>query len=191
LLNALTGLIPEEERLVIIEDAAELQPQQPHVVRLESRPPNAEGKGEVRIRDLLKNALRMRPDRIIVGECRMDETIDMLQAMNTGHPGSMTTVHANSPRDAITRLENMVLMGGMEIPLRAIRQQIAAAVHLIVQVSRIVLPDGKVVRWVTELAAVRGFDPQTGDVIVEHLYERPVKKEIRGDVPGWARPWFE
>ncbi|HEY8342130.1 MAG TPA: CpaF family protein, partial [Calditerricola sp.] len=160
LLNALTGLIPHHERLVIIEDAAELQPQQPHVVRLETRPPTVEGKGEVRIRQLLVNALRMRPDRIIVGEVRSDEVVDMLQAMNTGHPGSMTTVHANSTRDCLTRLETMVLMGSSgEVPLRAVRQQIASAIHLIVQIARTRLPDGTVRRWVTELSAMRGLDP--------------------------------
>lgn len=193
LLNALTGLIPFEERLVIIEDSAELQPQQPHVVRLETRPPNVEGKGEVKIRDLLVNALRMRPDRIIVGECRSSEVIDMLQAMNTGHPGSMTTIHANSTRDCLTRLESMVLMGAGSdgIPLKAIRQQIASAVHLIVQIARTRLPDGTVRRWVTELAAMRGIDEETEDYVIDILYRRELPKEIEEGIPDWARPWFE
>ena len=192
LLNALTGLIPHHERLVIIEDAAELQPQQPHVVRLETRPPTVEGRGEVRIRQLLVNALRMRPDRIIVGEVRSDEVVDMLQAMNTGHPGSMTTVHANSTRDCLTRLETMVLMGSSgEVPLRAVRQQIASAIHLIVQIARTRLPDGTVRRWVTELSAMRGLDPATGDYIIEVLYRRELPREVEEGIPAWARPWFE
>lgn len=192
LLNALTGLIPHHERLVIIEDAAELQPQQPHVVRLETRPPTVEGKGEVRIRQLLVNALRMRPDRIIVGEVRSDEVVDMLQAMNTGHPGSMTTVHANSTRDCLTRLETMVLMGSSgEVPLRAVRQQIASAIHLIVQIARTRLPDGTVRRWVTELSAMRGLDPATDDYNIEVLYRRDLPREVEEGIPAWARPWFE
>ena len=136
LLNVLSGFIPEDERIVTIENAAELQLQQRHVVTLESRPANIEGKGEVTIRDLVVNSLRMRPNRIVVGECRAGEALDMLQAMNTGHDGSMTTIHANNPRDALRRLETMVLMSGMELPMRAIREQIAAAINLIVQVER-------------------------------------------------------
>ena len=133
-LNVLSAFIPDGERIITIEDSAELQLQQPHVVNLETRPLSAEGTGEVAIRDLVKNALRMRPDRIIVGECRAAEALDMLQAMNTGHEGSMTTVHANSTRDAISRLETMVLMAGFDLPVRAIREQIAAALDLILQV---------------------------------------------------------
>jgi pilus assembly protein CpaF len=137
LLNTLSAFIPTDERLVTIEDAAELQLQQDHVVRLETRPPNIEGKGAILTRDLVKNALRMRPDRIIVGECRGGESLDMLQAMNTGHAGSMTTLHANSPRDGLARLETMVLMAGADLPIKAMRQQIASAVDMIVQVNRL------------------------------------------------------
>jgi pilus assembly protein CpaF len=138
LLNALSAYVPDDERIVTIEDAAELQLQQPHVVRLESRPPNIEGEGEVRIRDLVRNALRMRPDRIIVGEVRGAESLDMLQAMNTGHDGSLTTIHANSPRDALNRLESLVLMSGLELPLHAIREQMSGALDLIIHLSRLV-----------------------------------------------------
>jgi len=136
LLNILSGFIPHDERIVTIEDAAELQLRQEHVVRLEARPPNVEGRGEVTIRDLMVNSLRMRPDRIVVGECRSGEALDMLQAMNTGHDGSITTVHSNSPRDTLARLETMVLMAGMDLPLRAIRQQISSAIDLIIHISR-------------------------------------------------------
>jgi pilus assembly protein CpaF len=136
LLNILSSFIPENERIITIEDAAELQLQQSHVVSLESRPPNIEGQGEVRIRELVRNALRMRPDRIIVGEVRGAETVDMLQAMNTGHEGSLTTIHANSPRDALSRLETLVLTAGVELPLRAIREQIASAFDVVIQISR-------------------------------------------------------
>ncbi|MCU0873304.1 MAG: CpaF family protein [Pirellulaceae bacterium] len=137
LLNVLSSFIGNEDRIVTIEDAAELQLQQAHIVRLETRPPNIEGRGEVRATELVRNALRMRPERIIIGECRGPETLDMLQAMNTGHDGSLTTVHANSPRDAITRIETMVMMNGFDLPLKATRQQIASAVDLIIQVSRL------------------------------------------------------
>ena len=154
LLNLLSGYIPETERIVTVEDAAELRLQQPHVVRLEARPPNIEGKGAVTIRDLVKNCLRMRPDRIIVGECRGGEALDMLQAMNTGHDGSLTTVHANSPRDVISRLETMVLMSGMELPSRAIREQIQSAVDIIIHESR--LADGS--RKVTAITEVTGME---------------------------------
>ncbi|MFJ4026295.1 CpaF family protein [Paenarthrobacter sp. NPDC089989] len=158
LLNVLSSFIPEEERIVTIEDAVELQLQQDHVVRLESRPANIEGRGAITIRDLVRNSLRMRPDRIVVGEVRSGEALDMLQAMNTGHDGSISTVHANSPRDAIARMETLVLMAGMELPLRAIREQIASAVHLIVQLSR--LRDGT--RRVTHITEVLGME---GDVV--------------------------
>jgi pilus assembly protein CpaF len=158
LLNALSQMIDPDERVVTIEDAAELQLQQPHVVRLETRPPNLEGKGEVSMRDLVKNALRMRPDRIILGEIRGAEAIDMLQAMNTGHDGSLGTIHANRPREALTRLENMVGMSGINLPSRAVRTQIAAAVHMIIQVSR--MRDG--VRRITSITEVVGTE---GDII--------------------------
>lgn len=155
LLNALSSAISHGERLITIEDAAELQLQQPHVVRMETRPPNIEGKGEIRQRELVKNALRMRPDRVILGEVRGEEAFDMLQAMNTGHEGSMATIHANTPRDAITRLEQMVAMSGMKLPADSIRGQIASAVALIVQVSR--LSDGKRrLMSVTEITGMEG-----------------------------------
>jgi pilus assembly protein CpaF len=158
LLNALSRMIEATERTVTIEDAAELQLQQPHVVRLETRPANLEGTGEINMRDLLKNALRMRPDRIIIGECRGEEALDMLQAMNTGHDGSMSTIHANNPREALTRLENMIGMAGINLPSKAVRTQIASAVHLICQVNR--MRDGT--RRVTSLTEVVGME---GDVI--------------------------
>jgi pilus assembly protein CpaF len=154
LLNVLSSFIPQGERIITIEDAVELQLQQSHVVRLESRPANIEGRGEVSIRDLLKNSLRMRPDRIVVGECRGGEALDMLQAMNTGHDGSLSTVHANSPRDAVARLETLVLMAGMDLPLRAIREQIASAVDVIVQLTR--MRDGS--RRVTHVTEVQGME---------------------------------
>jgi pilus assembly protein CpaF len=158
MLNVLSSFIPESDRIVTIEDAVELQLQQRHVVRLESRPPNIEGKGAITIRDLVRNSLRMRPDRIIVGEVRGGESLDMLQAMNTGHDGSLSTVHANSPRDAIARLETLVLMAGMDLPLRAIREQASSAVDLIVQVTR--LRDGS--RRITHVTEVQGME---GDVV--------------------------
>ena len=168
-LNVLSSFIPDGERIITIEDSAELQLQQPHVINLEARPPNAEGSGEVRIRDLVKNSLRMRPDRIIVGEVRGGEALDMLQAMNTGHEGSMTTVHANSPRDALTRLETMVLMAGYDLPMRAIREQIAAAVDIIMHVDR--MPDGR--RVVTSVTEIQGME---GDIILmQEIFDyRPV-----------------
>jgi len=158
-LNVLSSFIPNDERIVTCEDAAELQLRQEHVITLESRPPNIEGKGSVSIRDLVKNCLRMRPDRIVVGEVRSGEALDMLQAMNTGHDGSLTTGHANSPRDMLARLETMVLMAGMDLPVRAIREQISAAVDLIVQQSR--LKDGT--RKITHITEVMGLE---GDTIV-------------------------
>ncbi len=158
LLNVLSSYVPNGQRIVTIEDAVELQLHQDHVVRLESRPSNIEGKGEVSIRDLVRNSLRMRPDRIIVGEVRSGETLDMLQAMNTGHEGSLSTVHANAPRDAITRMETMVLMAGMDLPIRAVREQIAAAIDLIVHLSR--MRDGT--RRVTKITEVQGMQ---GDVV--------------------------
>ncbi len=154
LLNAMSQMIDPTERIVTIEDAAELQLQQPHVVRLETRPANLEGRGEITMRDLLKNALRMRPDRIILGEIRSSEALDMLQAMNTGHDGSLSTIHANRPREALTRLENLVGMAGIQLPAKAVRQQIAAAVHLILQISR--MRDG--IRRVTSVTEIVGME---------------------------------
>jgi len=158
-LNVLSSFIPEDERIVTIEDSAELQLSQEHVVRLETRPTNVEGKGEVTIRDLVKNSLRMRPDRIIVGEVRSGEALDMLQAMNTGHDGSLTTGHANSPRDMLSRIETMVLMSGMNLPIKAIRDQVASAIDIIIQQSR--LMDGS--RKITYITEVQGME---GDVII-------------------------
>ena len=155
LLNNLSSFIPDDERIVTIEDAAELQLRQPHVVRLETRPANIEGKGRITIRDLLINALRMRPDRIVVGECRGGETLDMLQAMNTGHEGSMTTIHANSTRDAVQRVETMVMMAGFELPVRSIRQQFASALNLIVQAARLTGGPRKIVA-ITEVQGMEG-----------------------------------
>jgi pilus assembly protein CpaF len=159
LLNTLSSFIPAEERIVTIEDAAELQLQQDHVVRLETRPPNIEGKGQVTTRDLVRNALRMRPERIIIGECRGAEAVDMLQAMNTGHAGSMTTLHANTPRDAQARLETMIMMAGLELPIKAMRQQIASAVDIVIQANR--LQGGP--RKITSVCEVMGME---GDVII-------------------------
>ena len=162
-LNVLSSFIPSDERIVTIEDAAELRLQQPHVVTLEGRPANIEGKGQITIRDLVRNALRMRPDRIIVGEVRSGEALDMLQAMNTGHDGSLTTAHANSPRDALSRLETMVLMSGLELPVRAIREQVASAVDIIIQQSR--LKDGsRKVTHITEVQHMEGDTITTQDI---------------------------
>jgi pilus assembly protein CpaF len=168
LLNALSAYIPEDERIVTIEDSAELQLQQPHVVRLETRPSNIEGKGEVSQRDLVKNALRMRPDRIVIGEVRGGESIDMLQAMNTGHDGSLTTVHANTPRDALSRLETMIQMTGMRLSDRAMRQQIASAIHLVLQVAR--LQDGS--RRVTSISEITGMEGETITMQEIFMFER-------------------
>jgi pilus assembly protein CpaF len=159
MLNVLSGFIPADERIVTVEDAKELQLKQDHVLALETRPPNVEGKGQITIRDLVRNTLRMRPDRIVVGECRAGEALDMLQAMNTGHDGSLTTVHANSPRDSLARLETLTLMAGYDLPVRAIREQIASAVDVIVQLTR--LRDGT--RRVTHITEVQGME---GDTIV-------------------------
>src|SRR5690606_32807419 len=158
LLNVLSSFIPNDERIITVENAAELQLRQEHVVTLESRPPNIEGKGEITIQDLVVNCLRMRPDRIVVGECRAGEALDMLQAMNTGHDGSLTTVHANSPRDTLARLETLVLMAGFDLPVRAIREQMASAIDCIVQLTR--LRDGS--RRITHITEVQGME---GDVI--------------------------
>ncbi|MFM6974249.1 MAG: CpaF family protein [Agromyces sp.] len=165
LLNVLSSFIPADERIVTIEDSVELQLQQAHVVRLESRPANIEGRGEITIRELVRNSLRMRPDRIVVGECRGGETLDMLQAMNTGHDGSISTVHANTPRDAISRMETLVLMAGMDLPLRAIREQVSSAVDVIVQISR--LKDGT--RRITNVTEVVGME---GDIVtLQDIFE--------------------
>ncbi len=161
LLNTLSSFIPVDERIVTIEDAAELQLQQKHVGRLETRPANVEGEGNVTIRDLVSNALRMRPDRIVIGECRGAEALDMLQAMNTGHEGSLTTLHANTPRDALLRLETMIMLAGLDLPNRAMRQQIASAINVILQVER--LPGGG--RRVTKISEVIGMEQ---DVITLH-----------------------
>lgn len=182
LLNILSGFIPENERIVTIEDAAELRLHQEHVVRMESRPPNIDGSGGVTIRDLVRNALRMRPDRIVVGECRGGEALDMLQAMNTGHDGSLTTLHANTPRDALSRLETMTLMSGIELPVKVIREQIASAVDLIVQQSRV--RDGS--RKVTQISEVVGME---GDTIVMtdiFKYEQTISDD--GQVSGEFKP---
>ncbi len=182
MLNILSSFIPEDERIVTIEDAAELQLRQDHVVTLEARPANIEGKGAIPIRELVRNSLRMRPERIIVGECRSGEALDMLQAMNTGHDGSMSTGHANSPRDMLSRLETMVLMAGVDLPLRAIREQIAAAVDLIVQQSR--LKDGT--RKITHITEVQGME---GDVIVMQdvfVFEQTGMRD--GRIEGFLRP---
>jgi len=183
LLNALSAFIPEDERIVTIEDSAELQLQQPHTVRLETRPPNIEGRGEVTQRDLVKNALRMRPDRIVIGEVRGGEAIDMLQAMNTGHDGSLTTVHANTPRDALARLETMIQMTGMRLSDRAMRQQVAAAINLVVQVAR--LSDGS--RRVTSISEITGMEGETITMQEIFMYERTgVDKD--GKVIGRFKP---
>lgn len=180
-LNILSSFIPNDERIVTIEDAAELQLRQDHVITLESRPPNIEGKGAITIRDLVRNALRMRPDRIVVGEVRSGEALDMLQAMNTGHDGSLTTGHANSPRDMLARLETMVLMAGMELPVKAIREQISSAIHLIVQQSR--MRDGS--RRITHITEVQGME---GDIIV--LQDVFVFKQAGVDKDGMIKGKF-
>ncbi|MGY1741093.1 MULTISPECIES: CpaF family protein [unclassified Blastococcus] len=191
LLNVLSSFIPDGERIVTIEDAVELQLQQDHVVRLESRPPNIEGRGAVTIRDLVRNSLRMRPDRIVVGECRGGESLDMLQAMNTGHDGSLSTVHANSPRDAIARLETLVLMAGMDLPLRAIREQIASAVDVVVQLTR--LRDGT--RRVTHVTEVQGMEGETVTLQDAFLFDYSAGVDAAGrflgkPVPTGVRPRF-
>ncbi len=191
LLNVLSSFIPETERIVTIEDSAELQLVQDHLVRLESRPPNIEERGEVTIRDLVRNALRMRPDRIIVGEVRGGEALDMLQAMNTGHEGSMSTLHANTPRDAVARLETMVLMAGLDLPSRAIREQIASAIHLVVHLSR--LRDGT--RRVTHLTEVTGME--SGVITLQDIFVLEHGTDLGEDgllhaslVPTGIRPAF-
>jgi pilus assembly protein CpaF len=179
MLNALSTFISNDERLITIEDAAELQLQQPHVGRMETRPPNLEGQGEIRQRELLKNALRMRPDRIIVGECRGEEAFDMLQAMNTGHEGSMTTVHANTTRDALSRLEQMVGMAGFPMTIQSVRSQMAAALRVVVQLSR--LADGR--RRVVSISEITGIE---GDVIqMQEIFRfKRVSTEQDGTIVG-------
>jgi pilus assembly protein CpaF len=182
LLNVLSSFVPANNRIITIEDAVELQLHQEHVIRLEARPPNIEGNGQVTIRDLVRNALRMRPDRIIVGEVRGAEALDMLQAMNTGHDGSLSTVHANAPRDALARLETMVLMAGFDLPTRAIREQIASALDLIVQVER--FRDGS--RRVSHVTEVVGME---GDIItLQDIYRHDYK--AMSLVPTGVRPHF-
>ncbi len=190
LLNILSNFIPEDERIITVENAAELQLQQDHVVRLESRPPNVEGTGEITIRDLVINCLRMRPERIIVGECRGGETLDMLQAMNTGHDGSMTTVHANNSRDAISRIETMCMMAGMDIPQRAIREQIVSAIEVIVQQSR--FKDGsRKVSSITEVQGMEGDVPLLQDIFIFEQTGLNEKGKIMGNLrPTGARPKF-
>jgi pilus assembly protein CpaF len=182
LLNTLSSFIPHDERVVTIEDAAELQLQQDHVVRLETRPPNIEGKGAVTTRELVKNALRMRPERIIIGECRGGETLDMLQAMNTGHSGSMTTLHANTPRDAQARLETMIMMGGVELPIKAMRQQISSAVDIIIQANR--LQGGP--RKITSITEVLGMEQDV--IIMQEVFRF---KQLGIDQNGRAYGQFE
>ena len=189
-LNVLSSFIPENERIVTIEDAAEIQLQQEHVVTLESRPPNIEGKGAITIRDLVKNALRMRPDRIIVGEVRAGEALDMLQAMNTGHDGSLTTAHANTPRDALRRMETMVLMAGFELPVRAIREQVASAIDLIIQQSRI--KDGsRKITYITEIQGMEGDTVTTQDLFkYEHERMDENGKSVGRFVSSGLQPAF-
>lgn len=189
-LNVLSSFIPNNERIVTIEDAAELKLTQEHVVSLESRPPNIEGKGEITIRDLVRNSLRMRPDRIVVGEVRGAEALDMLQAMNTGHEGSLSTGHANSPRDMISRLETMVLMAGYELPIRAIREQIASALDLIVHQSR--MKDGtRKITYVTEVIGMEGDTIVTQDLFLFKEYGRMENGQIQGEfVSTGIRPKF-
>jgi len=174
LLNALSQFIPDPERIITIEDAAEIRLMKPHVVRLEARPPNIEGTGAITIRDLVRNSLRMRPDRIVVGECRGGEALDMLQAMNTGHDGSITTGHANSPRDMLRRLETMVLLSGVEIPVRAIREQIASAIDVIVHTCR--MGDGK--RTVASIAEVTGMGES--QILLQEIFRSPKNEGPQG-----------
>ncbi len=189
-LNILSSFIPEDERIITCEDAAELQLRQPHVVRLETRPANIEGKGEVAMRELIKNTLRMRPERVIVGECRGPEALDMLQAMNTGHDGSLTTGHANTPRDMLSRLETMVLMSGMDLPVRAIREQISSAVQMIIQQSR--LKDGsRKITYITEVQGMEGEKVVTQDIFKFEQTGIDEKGKIQGRLkPTGIRPKF-
>lgn len=189
-MNILSEFIPNDERIVTIEDSAELQMKQEHVVRLETRPPNIEGKGEVNQRDLVRNTLRMRPDRIIVGEVRGGEALDMLQAMNTGHDGSLSTIHANTARDALARLETLVLMAGMDLPERAIREQIASAINVVVHMSR--LADGT--RKIVNVSEITGMEGQTIVMQDIFIFERkgmgPDGRVLGEFGPTGVRPWF-
>jgi pilus assembly protein CpaF len=190
LLNVLSSYLPDNERILTIEDAAELRLTQQHIVRLEARPANIEGRGAVTIRDLVRNALRMRPDRIVVGECRGAEALDMLQAMNTGHEGSLTTIHANTPRDAVARLETMVLMSGMELPIRAIREQVGSAVHIICQISR--FSDGsRKVNKITEVSGLEGDRITLQDIFDFKQTGMDESGKVRGETkPTGAVPTF-
>lgn len=181
-LNVLSSFIPERERVITIEDTAELQLHQPHVVRLEKRPPNIEGKGEITIRQLVVNALRMRPDRILVGECRSGEALDMLQAMNTGHDGSMTTIHSNSPRDALRRIETMVMMAGMDLPLKAIREQVASSIELVVHEER--MKDGT--RKIVQVSEVQGMESDT--IVMQDIFVYQHLGIKNGIVQGVLKP---
>jgi pilus assembly protein CpaF len=190
-LNVLSAFLPEDERIITIEDSAELRLQQPHVVSLEYRPPNIEGQGEVTIRDLVRNALRMRPDRIVVGEVRGGETLDMLQAMNTGHDGSISTIHANSPRDVLSRLETLAMMAGMELTVRALREQIAAAIDLIIHVAR--MQDGvRRVTHVTEIVGMEGDAITMQDLFLYHVTgDLDARGRVQGDLAATGlRPHF-
>lgn len=190
LLNILSGYIPAGERIVTIEDTAELQLQQRHVVRLETRPPNLEGKGEISMRTLVVNSLRMRPDRIVVGECRSSEVMDMLQAMNTGHKGSLTTIHANTPRDALARIENLIGMSGMVLPPKALREQITSAVDIIVQVSRLADGSRKIVR-INEITGMEGDIITSQDIFAFEMSGTGPKGEVLGKFrPTGVRPIF-
>jgi pilus assembly protein CpaF len=182
LLNAVSRFIPDTERIITIEDAAELQLQQPHVVRLETRPPNLEGRGEIAQRDLVRNSLRMRPDRIVVGEVRGSEAFDMLQAMNTGHDGSMTTIHANSCRDSLSRLEQMIAMAGFDIPIRSMRAQIASALDVVIQLER--MSDGR--RYLVSLEEITGME---GDIItMQEIFQyKRIGMDEKGNVLGQFR----
>ncbi|TDL47273.1 CpaF family protein [Kocuria rosea] len=184
MLNVMSSFIPHDERIITIEDAVELQLQQEHVVRLESRPANIEGKGEITIRDLVKNSLRMRPDRIVIGECRGGEALDMLQAMNTGHDGSLSTIHANSPRDVVSRLETLVLMAGMDLPLRAVREQISSAIDVVVQLTR--LRDGT--RRVTHITEVQGMEGEIVTLQDAFVFDYSAGVDASGRFLGRAIP---
>jgi pilus assembly protein CpaF len=183
-LNVLSSYIPPDERIITVEDAVELRLNQPHVLQLESRPPNIEGKGQVTIRDLVRNALRMRPDRIVVGEVRGAEALDMLQAMNTGHEGSVSTLHANSPRDVLSRLETMVLMAGMDLPLRAIREQISSAVDIVVHQTR--LKDGT--RRITHVSEVEGMEADVITMQDIFLFDYSMGLDSHGRYLGHLKP---
>jgi pilus assembly protein CpaF len=189
-LNVLSSFLPNHERIITIEDAAELQMQQEHVVRLETRPANIEGKGAILQRQLLINSLRMRPDRIVVGEVRGEEALDMLQAMNTGHDGSLTTIHANTPRDALSRLETMVAMAGLNLPDKAIRRQIASAIDVILQVSR--MSDGtRKVIYLSEITGMEGDTVSVQDIFLFHKRGIGPKGEVMGEfTPVGIRPKF-